>query len=169
MASRQDLRTSQRRKEALEAVERAMVRIRRSQTRRALGRFMESETGLRLKVPDMFVVDALDAGADLPEEEATVGAVAERLGIDPSRGSRMVSGAIKAGYVRRVASQKDGRRIRLELTKEGRRLADVARRYRTAFFARLLEDWPDKDCQEFARLITKFTTSHPRVAHSRRA
>src|SRR5689334_1994081 len=67
------------------------------------------------------VVDAIEEGSELPGHEVTVGDVAERLGIDPSRASRVVTAAIKAGYVRRLASQDDGRRICLELTPDGQR------------------------------------------------
>ena len=145
------------RKDALAMIERAMVRVRRSQTRQTLGRLMERATGRRLNISHSFVVDALEEGLDDDGREPTVGTVAERLGIDPSRASRMVASAVKAGYVRRVASQEDGRRILLRLTGKGRQCAAKARGFRTAFFARVVEDWADRDCAEFARLLSKFT------------
>ena len=52
-------------------------------------------------------------------EEVTVGLIAERLGIDPSRASRVVAEVVDRGYARRVASQSDARRICLELTPQG--------------------------------------------------
>ena len=138
-------------------IERAMVRIRRSQTRRALGRLMERETGRRLATSHVFVVDALEDATEDGDEQPTVRTVAARLGVDPSRASRMVAAAVKAGYVKRVASQKDGRSILLCLSKKGFRCAREARAFRTAFFSRLMENWPDRDCRDFARLLTRFT------------
>ena len=146
------------RQKALAKIEQAMVRIRRSQTRRAIGRLMERETGRSLEASHTFVVDALEeAAAD--DQESTVGAVAERLGVDPSRASRMVASAVKAGFVKRAASQGDGRRILLRLTSKGLECASEARDFRIAFFGRLVESWTDQDCGEFARLLTRFTES----------
>ena len=59
--------------------------------------------------------------------------------------------------MRRIASQTDGRRIGLQLTDSGRKLLKTASRFRRHFFAKLMTSWPDRDCAEFARLLTKFT------------
>jgi DNA-binding MarR family transcriptional regulator len=134
-----------------------MVRIRRSQTRRTLARVVERETGERIDLASAFVIDALEEAREAGGRLATVGGVAERLAIDPSRASRMAAAAIAAGHVRRVASQSDGRQIRLELTDQGEELAATLRGFRTALFARVMADWSDRDCREFARLLTKFT------------
>jgi DNA-binding MarR family transcriptional regulator len=99
----------------------------------------------------------VEEGPDGPGHEVTVGLVGERLGLDPSRASRLVAQAIQAGYVVRVASQADGRRIRLELTQEGHELAQAGHRFRQAVFGRLMSDWSDRDRQNFARLLTRFT------------
>jgi len=145
------------RQAALAKIEQAMVRIRRSQTRRAIGRLMERETGRSQKASHTFVVDALEEASAENDQEATVGAVAERLGVDPSRASRMVASAVKAGYVKRAASQGDGRRILLRLTSKGLACAREARDFRITFFGRLVENWTDRDCREFARLLSRFT------------
>jgi len=86
-----------------------------------------------------------------------VGLVAERLGIDPSRASRMVATAIDAGYVERVASQSDGRRITLRLTESGHAFEDAMQRFRQAQFARAMVDWSDREREQFGRLLLKFT------------
>jgi DNA-binding MarR family transcriptional regulator len=141
----------------LAAIERAMVRIRRNQTRRMLGRVMREQLGAPADLSHAMVVDAVEEAAAAPDRELTVGVVGEQLGIDPSRASRLVASAIAAGYVSRVASQQDARRIRLELTGEGRRLARQAREFRLALFDRLMEGWTSGERHEFARLLTKFT------------
>jgi len=38
-------------------------------------------------------------------------------------------------------------------------VAQEVRRFRMAYFGRLMDDWPNRDCLEFARLLTKFTES----------
>jgi DNA-binding MarR family transcriptional regulator len=149
--------TTIRRKNALEGIDRAMVRIRRSQTRRTIGRQMERELGTRLDPSASFVVDALDELQSISDEEHSVGAVAEQLGIDPSRASRMVASAIREGYVRRTAAQMDGRRTCLLLTVAGRKLLQTARSFRTEVFSQRMTTWSDGECFEFARLLKKFT------------
>ena len=141
----------------VDAIERALVRIRRSQARRTLGR---QASGLPAHAVDLNVVgavDAVDEGPASPGKEVTVGVVAERLAVDPSRASRIVASAVQAGYLRRVASQADGRRIQLELTDAGHQLMDGVRQYRHQHFAKLLHDWTHSDRDELARLLTKLT------------
>jgi DNA-binding MarR family transcriptional regulator len=90
-------------------------------------------------------------------EDVTVGAVAERLGIDPSTASRLVGHAIDAGFVARRPSPRDARRANLQLTDAGRRLKTVADRFRRAYLAELLSDWTETERAEFARLLARFT------------
>lgn len=85
--------------------------------------------------------------------------MAERLDIDPSRASRVVAATIDNGYLRRVASQRDGRRICLESTARGVEAGQNAHLSRQAFYKRLIADWSARDQQEFARLLTKFIDS----------
>jgi DNA-binding MarR family transcriptional regulator len=102
------------------------------------------------------VVDAVAQGREESGAEVTVGEVGERLGIDPSRASRVVSAAIEGGYVRRTASQADGRRSVLELTDAGRELVASARRARQGFFDQAMRGWPEEDRRTFARLLGRF-------------
>jgi DNA-binding MarR family transcriptional regulator len=151
--------------EVLAEIERALIRLRRRQTRRRLAQQSMRQLGVEVDLALLDVVDAVEAG---PEESGpepaernavTVGVVAERLGLDPSRASRMVAAAVEAGYVRRVASQGDGRRSCLELTDTGRDIVAAAHRARQALYERLLADWPESERAEFARLLTRFTSS----------
>jgi DNA-binding MarR family transcriptional regulator len=88
--------------------------------------------------------------------EVTVGMVAELLGVDPSVGSRMVSDNIKAGYLKRAASQQDGRRTVLELTPEGTELMARFRRHQREAFEYITADWSQQERLEFARLVLKY-------------
>jgi DNA-binding MarR family transcriptional regulator len=141
----------------LAEIERAMIRIRRRQSRRALGKRAVESQPLDLDLQQMAVVDAVDEGATAQVDGVTVGQIAERLGIDPSRASRLVSATIVSGFIRRTASQQDGRRICLELTDQGRDVVRNAHRSRQALYGRLLQDWDPADRAEFARLLSRFT------------
>ncbi|MFF4455165.1 MarR family winged helix-turn-helix transcriptional regulator [Streptomyces goshikiensis] len=100
----------------------------------------------------------LEATQD-PDREITVGGVAELLGVDPSVASRMVSDTIKAGYVIRGASQRDGRRTVLHLSPAGRELMARFRRHQRSAFEYITADWPERDRLDFARLMLKYTDS----------
>ncbi|GAA3977623.1 MarR family transcriptional regulator [Actinomadura viridis] len=143
----------------LDAVERGMVRLRRSMARQRLGKAVIREHNLPVDLQILHVTDIIDEGPDDPDQEMSVGLVASRLGVDASRGSRIVAEAVKAGYVRRVASQEDGRRIQLELTDAGREIVEAARRTRRDFIASAMRDWTEDERREFARLLARFTGS----------
>jgi DNA-binding MarR family transcriptional regulator len=141
----------------LAELDRAMLRIRRSQTRRSLTRIAAREGECLTDHTVIAVADAVDEGPPGPGEEVTVGLVAERLGVDPSRASRMVTAAIDAGHVRRIASQRDARRIGLELTAAGRDALDSVQRFRQAMFGRAMAGWTEHERTEFVRLFGRFT------------
>jgi DNA-binding MarR family transcriptional regulator len=142
--------------EALAAIERAMVSLRRSVSRRALGARMLCGLGPGVDLQSIGVVDAVEQGPDREGGEVTVGMVGERMGIDPSRASRVVASAIEAGYVVRVPSQADGRRAHLQLTESGAALAESVHALRRRAFDEAMAGWADEDRREFARLLTRF-------------
>ncbi|KAB2371394.1 MarR family winged helix-turn-helix transcriptional regulator [Actinomadura montaniterrae] len=146
--------------EALHAVERNMVKLRRGMSRQRLGRAAIRDHNLPVDVQVLHVVDVVDEGPDEPGQEMSVGLVATRLGVDASRGSRIVAEAVKSGYVRRVASQADGRRIHLELTPAGRSVVEATRRTRQEHFAKAMRDWTDAERAEFARLLGRFVGAY---------
>lgn len=150
------LRNAQEADEALAGIERAFVRMRRAMTRRNLGARMVRELGSGVDLSHLGVVDAVEEGPDAAGGAVTVGMVGERLGIDPSRASRVVASAIQAGYVERVALQGDGRRVGLVLTDAGRTLAESAHRVRQRTFAEAMEGWTAQERRDFARLLTRF-------------
>jgi DNA-binding MarR family transcriptional regulator len=149
-------RPAQTRAAELAAIEAALIRLRRRQTRRALGRAAAEGASPQVNLDHFAVLDAVEGGGP---GEVTVGDVAERLGIDPSRASRVVAAAVKAGYLERVASQDDGRRSCLALTATGREIVDHAHRSRQAMIDEVLRDWSARDRADLARLLTRFTTA----------
>ncbi|WP_407807920.1 MarR family winged helix-turn-helix transcriptional regulator, partial [Staphylococcus aureus] len=58
----------------------------------------------------------------------TVGAIAEGMRIDPSRGSRVVADMVGRGLLKRGVSQEDGRRSIVEITPLGTSLLQEMRR-----------------------------------------
>jgi DNA-binding MarR family transcriptional regulator len=136
--------------------------------------------GRPLQISNLMVVNAVAALTDEPPVdgpgapsggeggeaevscEITVGAVADRLEIDPSTASRLVGHAIDAGLVSRRPSPVDARRANLGLTDAGRRVKQVADRYRRAYFDGLMNDWTDAERAEFARLLTRFADAAAR-------
>jgi DNA-binding MarR family transcriptional regulator len=139
--------------DSLAAIERAMIAIRRSQSRRALS---------RLAPPgDQTVFGVLDALEEL-SRPGMVGEVGAALGVDQPRASRLVARAVEQGLVVRQADQQDGRRTLLTLTDQGRAVLAGAHTSRRQAFARAMADWPEADKATFARLLTSFTTTlHP--------
>ena len=152
--SKQEKGHQQRDAAAVAAVERAMVAIRRSQTRRSLGRIAGPD-GARTIDPTLFgVLDAVEAHAG----PCAVTDVAAALGVDQPRASRLVLRTVEEGWLERGSDPRDARRTLLALTPAGREQLDRAHHLRREVFARAMADWPDTDRTEFARLITAFVT-----------
>jgi DNA-binding MarR family transcriptional regulator len=148
--------------EHVKAVERAMVAIRRSQTRRALTRLAEARDDAdHAGVVGNSTVDVLDAieAAEQAGTPATVSRVAATLNVDQPRASKLVAAAVEAGLVRREADQTDGRRAPLVRTDRGNALFEELHRFRRSIFATAMSDWTEADRAAFARLLTRFVES----------
>ncbi|HTT82954.1 MAG TPA: MarR family transcriptional regulator [Rhizomicrobium sp.] len=143
------------RRDGIRAIERAMFEIARSLGRRDLGRHVERRLGKPVDGSHLLVVDAIDDGAE-NGEPPTVGKVAKVLDVHPSRASRMVKSAIRAGLALRVASQGDGRKSCLELSARGREIVKALRSARARYFAARMKGWPRADRRHFARLLVLF-------------
>lgn len=132
-------------------VETAMVAIRRRQMLRFFARAagVQDDSGQQ-------VIDAIEAtGA----EPIGVNGVAERLGVDQPRASKLVAAAVSAGLIRREADQQDGRRTNLVLTEAGRDRLEIVHTFRRSKFAAAMADWPEADQETFAVLLTRFVTA----------
>ena len=133
-------------------VEAAMIAIRRRQVRRAYAR----EAGGAKDDSTQQVIDAIEgAGA----EPLGVNGIAEALGVDQPRASKLVAAAVAAGLIRREADQLDGRRTNLVLTAVGQERLEVVHRFRRARFATAMEDWTETDKAAFASLLSRFVSA----------
>ncbi|MET0234416.1 MAG: MarR family transcriptional regulator [Kibdelosporangium sp.] len=130
---------------AVVRVERAMVAIRRSQSRRALSRHMAVD-------PAVFAV--LDAVEE--RGPCSVTDLAAVLGVDQPRASRLTAKAVDDGFLVRKSDQTDGRRSLVTLTTSGRQQVEAAHSARREVFARAMAAWSDDERATFARLLTEF-------------
>ncbi|HKA51178.1 MAG TPA: MarR family winged helix-turn-helix transcriptional regulator [Candidatus Dormibacteraeota bacterium] len=161
--------------EALDVVERAMVAIRRSQSRRTLARLAQARhdprrggatgrgPGSPIVGSGFDVLDVVEAGEQAGSPIGVTG-VGVALGIDQPRASKLVAAAVAAGLVRRKADQADGRRAFLVRTDAGRAASEEVRQFRRAVFAAAMSDWADADRADFARLLSRFVDGLGRAA-----
>jgi len=147
--------------EAIVTIDAAMVRIRRSLMRRESAAAILAELDPGLDLQKLDVMSAVmhwhpenDADA---AREVTVGTVAERMGIDPSRASRLVADVVEAGYIRRMASQLDSRRIVLEPTDKGVAFGEEFRARKTAMMTAGMRRWTEAELVGFAALLERFS------------
>ncbi|OLT27515.1 hypothetical protein BJF79_11620 [Actinomadura sp. CNU-125] len=152
--------------DALTEIGAALFHLRRVWAKPDLMKRVRAQTaagpdGRPLQLSNLMVVNAVAAllaaageGDDGPE--ITVGAVADRLEVDPSTASRLVGHAIDAGLVSRRPSPVDARRANLGLTEAGTRVKQVADRFRRSYYDELMSGWTDEERTEFARLLTRF-------------
>jgi DNA-binding MarR family transcriptional regulator len=142
----------------VESIERSILQIVRNIGKRKLGRNAERRLGGMVDFSHVAVVDSL-AGCRESGTTATVGLLARRMGVDPSRASRMTAKAIRAGYARRIASQEDGRRICVELSRRGEDFAAAIREMRGRYFAAHLKSLSASEVETLAKLLEKFLHS----------
>jgi DNA-binding MarR family transcriptional regulator len=150
----------------LDEIGQSVFHLRRVWAKPGLMRKIREQTpGTRpLQMSNLMVVHAVDGiGTECVQGEVTVGAVADRLEIDPSTASRLVGHAIDAGLVSRRPSPVDARRANLQLTDAGQRLRQVAERFRTAYLADLTSDWTGEELALFAQLLKRFTDAIARA------
>lgn len=95
---------------------------------------------------------------DKGAQETMVATVAERLGIDPSRASRLISELIAKGLARRAVSQQDARRTIVELTDDGKAVVRAARRYKFLLMGDFLSGWSAEERDTFLPLLERFST-----------
>src|SRR5687768_5356375 len=109
----------------------ALFHLRRVWAKPDLMRKVREQTpGSRpLQLSNLMVVSAVNRLGTGAGTEVTVGAVAERLEIDPATASRLVGHAIDAGFISRRPSPADARRANLQLTDAGRRVMEAAERH----------------------------------------
>ena len=122
--------------------------------RRIIGRTAIANIAPGLEISHLDVLDVMRR----IEGEVTVGAIAEAMRIDPSRGSRLVADLVARGILRRDASQADGRRSLVVRKEFGDSLLAEIRAVKRSLLARVLEDWPEDELSTFSLHFEKFVS-----------
>ncbi len=133
----------------VEDIEQALVHMRRSMSRRSLQRRGDPHA-----TP---VSGALFATLDALEDTPLgVTEIADAIGVDQPRASKLVARAEAEQLVHRVAHETDARRHELHLTRAGQRVIAAGHATRRAAVERALEGFSDRDAANLARLLTAF-------------
>ncbi|BDZ40164.1 hypothetical protein GCM10025863_27780 [Microbacterium suwonense] len=88
-------------------------------------------------------------------EPLSVSGLAEAIGVDQPRASRLVQQGVDRGWVRREADPDDARRTRIAITDDGARLFRGVRGERREALGRALAAFTEEESAELARLLTK--------------
>lgn len=103
----------------------------------------------------------LDALVSAPDA-LSVSQIAEAVGVDQPRASRLVQQAVQMGLIAREPDPDDARRTRVRLSAEGERVVSGVRGRRMDAVRSALSSFTDAERAEFARLLGKFADSWPR-------
>lgn len=101
------------------------------------------------------MLEALEA-AERDEKHLSISALAEAIGVDQPRASRLVQEGIERGMVRRVSDPADARRSLIELTAAGRSQLGAVRDRRRSTVERAIAEFTPEEAQAFADLFTRF-------------
>lgn len=144
---------------ALLALDRDIFLWRRSLMRGEGVAAMLKRAGIALELVEfqaLLTVDRLSAG---DEPSVTIGAVAQEMGLDPSRASRLATKLIAGGYLRRGVAQSDARKVVLELTPLGDETLTTGRRQKWARYVEIFAAWGDAEIMAFAGLLRRYTAT----------
>lgn len=124
-----------------------------------IGRRVISRTLIDSLAPTLEIshLDALNAMRRIGGE-VTVGAIADVMRLDPSRGSRVVAELVAQGLLRRDASQADGRRSIVVRTELGDRLMAELDASKRKLLGSMLDSWTEEELGAFAVLFDKFVS-----------
>lgn len=92
----------------------------------------------------------------------SVSEIADAIGVDQPRASRLVQQSVEMGFVRREADPDDARRTRIVLTDNGTALVRGFRGDRREAIASALASFSDDEQADLARLLTKLAEAWPR-------
>lgn len=85
--------------------------------------------------------------------------VAESIGVDQPRASRLVADAVSRGLVSRDTDPRDARKSVLTITGAGRTLLDQIRSGRRSAVTEALADFTDDEAAQFAEYLSRFAAA----------
>lgn len=144
---------------------------RRRLNRRELGIQALRDLRVPLNLAQLDVLVAIEAPehefGQTTGEDTMVGTVAERLGIDPSRASRVVAEMVEAGYAVRDVCQSDARRTIIRLTEQGAAVVAAVRAHKFLLLGDFLAEWSPADLDTFVTLLERFSGWSDNLAERR--
>jgi DNA-binding MarR family transcriptional regulator len=145
------------REEDLARIGQSMTRMRVMMGRRVISRMAIARAAPGI---DLSQLDILDVVNRITSEggEATVGAIADAMRLDPSRGSRLVAELVGRGILKRDASQEDGRRSLIQATEAGEALLLDIRAVKQTIIRTVTADWTAEERALFGALFERFIT-----------
>lgn len=140
--------------ELVEEIRHSLVDLRRLFQRKELAQHWAAAFGKRsrLDYAELRLLDAVRSGG------ATVGDVARLLGVDASRASRAVASAVEKGLLRRAVEQRDARKVVLEVTAAGAKLAAKGSELTRNRITLAIDDWSPAQTRRFARDLARFVS-----------
>jgi DNA-binding MarR family transcriptional regulator len=133
----------------IEQIRISLVTLRRMFQRKELAALWAGDP--KLDYTELRLLDAVRIA-----QPTTVGEIAQRLGLDPSRASRQVKSAIERGLLRRSVDARDGRKVVLEVTKAGAVLQQRGSELTRDRIATAVEGWSVAEREKFAGLFERF-------------
>lgn len=140
------------REENVLAISHTMTRMRIMIGRRVIGRMAIAKLAPGLELSHIDVLDVVKRATG----DVTVGAIADSMRIDPSRGSRVVAEMVGRGLLQREVSQEDGRRSIIGVTPLGESILAEMRDAKIGIIRDVVGDWAEDDIASFARLYDRF-------------
>lgn len=144
------------RNDALDALDDALIAVRRALTRPGYVRRFMAALGEQVELGTYRTVRAVSR---LDGPHRSVGCVADLLAIDASTASRLVDRAVAAGYVAREPAPEDRRRMRLELTPRGESLLVRATAARRELLGDVTADWSTEELVEIGGALQRLRKS----------
>jgi DNA-binding MarR family transcriptional regulator len=99
----------------------------------------------------------------LVQGTASISELADAIGVDQPRASRLVADAAAHGFVDRTADPLDARRMVVALTDGGRDLLASMKDTRRSAVTTALEGFTDEETATFAALLSRFVAAWPAV------
>lgn len=107
------------------------------------------------------MLEALEV-AESDGRSLSVSGVAEAIGVDQPRASRLVQEGVERGVVRRVPDPSDARRALIQLTKAGHAQLEELRTHRRSAVETALAGFSPEEARTFAELFDRFVRAWPR-------
>jgi DNA-binding MarR family transcriptional regulator len=154
--------------EALVVIDADMFTLRRRMMKRDLVKNILNVLNVEIDLAEFEALTAISRmshGIGMPaRKDVTIGDVAEDLAIDPSRASRLVSGLVTSGFIRREADQGDGRKSILRITEAGLALLEAFVALKWQVTVDTFADWPEEDILRFRDLFARNVTAFSETA-----